>query len=87
MMYLIGTEEQRKAFAEENRIPYFEFEEQTDPDTVVLHNGEDEQAALIVNLDGDPLYTVQVTGEEGGIESEADYHDYDIALATYESVS
>lgn len=87
MMYLIGTKEQRKAFAEENRIPYFEFEEQTDPDTVVLHNGEDESATLIVSLDGDPIYTVQVMGEEGGVESEADYPDYESALAAYESVS
>lgn len=86
MMYLLGTKEQRKAFEAENRIPWFEFEERTDPDTVMLHGKDDESATLIVNLDGDPLYTVQVMGEEGGIESETDYQDYNSALAAYEAI-
>lgn len=87
MMYLIGTKEQRKAFEAENRVPWFEFEEQTDPDTVKLYDKDEGPATLIVNLDGDPIFTVQVMGEEGGIESETDYPDYESALAAYEAVA
>ena len=85
MMYLIGTEEQRERFADENRIPYFEREEYRDPDMVVKSNHDDEKAALVVNILEEPLYTVQVMGEEGGVESETDYQDYERALAAYEA--
>lgn len=84
MLYLIGTKEQRKAFEDDHCIPYFRFEEQTDPDVVAMYNEDDGRGTLIVNLDGKPTYTVQVCGIEGGIDSETEYPTYELALEAYE---
>lgn len=86
MFYIIGEKKQAKEFFDGNRIPYFRYEEQTSPDTTMLRDEDDEKATLYINLE-EGTYTLQVMGEEGGVESETDYPDYESALAAYEAVA
>lgn len=86
-MYLVGTKEQREAFEAEHQIPYFRFQDMTDEDTCMMYNEEDDAmpgATLIANLLGErPLYTVQLHDEDGLLDAEADFDDYDEALEVY----
>jgi len=86
MFYIIGSKEQRESWESAHQVPYFEVEE-PDSDVTCLHDQEgDEKATLIVNLNGEePLYTLQMAGEQGEIESERDYPSYDEALEAYEA--
>ena len=86
MFYIIGGKEQRESWESDHKVPYFEVEE-AESDVTHLHDWEgDETATLIVNLNGEePLYTLQVIGEDGGISSEREYRSYDDALADYDA--
>ncbi|MBQ9020604.1 MAG: hypothetical protein IJ113_01115 [Eggerthellaceae bacterium] len=79
MMYIIGTDEQRKEFMDKHNIPFFEIEEQLDPEVVCLHNHDDEDATIYVDLDGESArYTVQSS------ENEMEFADYEEAIEAYD---
>lgn len=84
MLYIIGTEKDREAFESTNNIPYFEFEEQLDANTVCLHNNEDEAATLYIDLNTGIFTVAAIDQETGGVESETEYTDYAEAVEAYE---
>lgn len=87
MIYLIGTDEQRKAWQNLHDLPYFECEEKTWNDCIVLSNRIDEKAALYIDLQCNPAYTLHVFDAEiGGVVNELVFADYETAIAAYRGV-
>ena len=85
MIYIIGTKQSREEFESNHNIPFFEIEEELSDDVVCLHDHEDEPATLYVNLVAG-MYTLHVfDNEANGIESEADYTNFDDAMKEYDS--